>query len=177
MVLENLTALKEQFEKLVEWKKKVSELKAPSKELGIYNSCKRRQRVTWSESRMLEDVFLMAVWLMEHTWVLQGALLAKSGSTAVKHLGKVIISRFLFFLSPTTTLPPCFHLSSPCGLLVLEDAEEKGTWGKQKCVSVSAAACPAQWAKKKPNKWRDDQIWEVIQNLQLKLMVCQFWWC
>lgn len=76
----------------------------------------------------------MAAWLLEHTRVLQGALLAKSGSTAVKHLGKVIISGF--FSSLTTTLPPCFHLSSPCGLLVLEGAEETARTGQRKNVSV-----------------------------------------
>lgn len=63
--------------------------------------------------------------------------------------------KILFFLSPTTAFPVCFCLSSPCGLLVLESAGETGTRANKKCVCVSAAACPAQWEKKK--KWRDDQ--------------------
>lgn len=85
--------------------------------------------------------------------------------------------KILFFLSPTTAFPVCFCLSSPCGLLVLESAGETGTRANKKCVCVSAAACPAQWEKKKVKRW-PEQIWqEGIQNLQLKLMVCQFWWC
>lgn len=99
---------------------------------------------------MLEDVFLMAAWLIEHMRVLQRALLAKSGSTAAKHLGGVIVSRF-FFSVPHHHFASLFSpLLTLCGLLALERAGETGTLGKQKMFlcKCHAVACPAQWTKK-----------------------------
>lgn len=122
---------------------------------GIYNSGKRRQR--WPDQNL--ECCRMCFWWQRGWWSTHGCCKElcwlKVDQLQSNILEKSLYQDFIFSLPPTT-LPACFHLSSPCGFLVLEGAGEMGTLGKQKMCLCECSSLSCSVGKK--TKWRDDQI-------------------